>query len=209
MSGNSYDDEPNDDDYDYPEDVPDEFDTSAEPELNFGYGAADTARPNFERQELEFFRYVSASQYKPGIESYITNLPITQRYKEALITAVNALFTSEVAYANNSTFRTSPFGSNRDPIKTKMLSNKIALYQTIASASKDDTYVVNHKLLTDLIYGVYADYASRSIGPKRERLILTNMMNTSVMMNEQAQIEETNFTPKKKSFWSFGGFKSK
>lgn len=209
MSGNSYDDEPCDYDYDYPEDMPDEFDTAEEPELNFGYGAADTARPNFEKQELEFFRYISGSQYKPGIESYIINLPITQKYKEALLTAVNALFTAETAYANNSMYSTSRFKSNVDPIKEKILSAKIALYQTITSASKDDTYIINHKLLTDLIFGVYKNYASRSIGPKRERLILTNMMNTSVMMNEQAQIEETNFTPKKKSFWSFGALKSK
>jgi hypothetical protein len=180
-----------------------EFDSAEAPEPNFGFGASDSARPDFGRPDLEFFRYISASQYLPGIKGYIDNLKITERYKSSLTVAVTSLFSPETAFANNS-IQKSTF-STINPIKVQNIDAKLILKKTIIDASKDDTLVVNPNSLTDAIYSVYLKYSSRSIGSKRERLIVTNMGTTMTSVSEVQSPEESVATPKKKSFWSFGG----
>lgn len=172
---------------------------------NFGFGAVGAGRPDFGKPELDFFQYLSGSQFLPGIMAFINELKITDRYKSSLTLAVSSLFSPETALAN-SYAQKGVFGQ-RDPLKVKNIDAKLILKKTIIDASKDDTAVVNPASLTDAIYSVYVSYASRSVGNKRERLIVTTMGTSTTSVMETQLPEEQTATPKKKSFWSFGGKK--
>lgn len=180
-----------------------EFD-NIEPESvpNFGFGDVGAGRPSYGKNELDFFSYISASQYLPGILSYLNELKITSRYKSSLVLAVSSLFTPETALGNSYAQR-GVFGQ-RDPMQVKNIDAKLILKKTILDASKDDRTVINPDSLTDAIYSVYVSYASRSVGSKRERLIVTNMGTTTTSVMETQTPEDQGTPVKKKSLWSFG-----
>ena len=182
-----------------------DFDTQEEPQEYYGFGACNTSRPPLEKTELDFLNSLSRSDYLPGALEYIKGLPITDRYKRSLTAAVETLLNRDTAFANSFAQKT-PFGQ-RDPLKVKAIDAKLILKKTILDASKDDTLVINPQTFTDEIYTVFLNYASLSVGNKRARLLATTMSTSVTNVNETSAPEESVSTPRKKSFWSFGGKK--
>lgn len=184
--------EENDADFD-----PAEFEAE-EPETNYGYGASFDARPELGKPDLELLEYISRSQYLPGILDRIERLPVTVEYKMALTDEVASLLSPETVFANSTAIK-GPFGIKQDVVRTKVIDAKLRLRLTRTSATKSDLRKVSASRIESAILGVFVNYLSRSVGDKRERLIM-EISSRVTNVNEQRTIVEEQ-APRKKSFW--------
>lgn len=170
-----------------------------------GFGASSTDRSAFERDDLKYAFLMGGSPYLVDIQAAIMKLPINTEYEQALIRCVNALFARERVLANNTVRKVGHFG-HTDPLHFVRIFAQQSLVMTRTHATQTDLRAVNAAELEKQILAVFEDYISRSIGPKRERLINNEMSSRQTAVTEMARYTNEGMTPKKKTgFFGFGG----
>jgi hypothetical protein len=170
-----------------------------------GFGASGADRGAFERDDLNYSLLMGSSPYLTDIQAAIMKLPINTEYEQALIRCVNALFARERVLANNTIRKTGRFGQT-DPLHFVRIFAQQALVMTRTHATQADLQAVNAAELEKQILAVFEDYISRSIGPKRERLINNEMSTRQTAVTEMARYTNEGMNnQKKKGFFGFGG----
>jgi len=172
-----------------------------------GFGASMVERPSFDRDDLKYAVHMGSSPYLIDIQSAIMKMPITTNYQRSLLGCVNSLFSVERLMANNTLRKTGRFG-HTDPLYYVRVFAHQSLVMTRTHATQADLQAVNAVEFEKRVLAVFEDYISRSVGPKRERLINNEITSRSVQASEIARYtDEGNVQQKqkKKSFFGFGG----
>lgn len=171
-----------------------------------GFGASIVERPTFERDDLKYATYMGTSPYLIDIQAAIMKMQISTNYQTSLLACVNALFTPERLLANNTLRKTGRFG-HTDPLYYVRIFAQQSLIMTRTDATQADLQSINAIAFERRVMAVFEDYLSRSVGPKRERLINNEISSRSVQASEIAKYTDEGNTQqkKKRSFFGFGG----
>jgi hypothetical protein len=178
-------------------------DVEEDPEEHYGMGGA-IERPDYGSEQLSFFTYISSSQLLPGILELIEGQAITQKFKLSLIGAISELLSVEELLANNNPLKVEY--SKTNPMRVNLIEADIILWSTISDATKSDLQAFNALAFFKVVKKAYKSLQTRTIGPKRERMILTEMKTTLTSVNETNRKDLEQITPKKKGSWLKGIF---
>lgn len=151
-------------------------DEEDENELPFdrGAGALDDflgkTRIPFQRDDLKNAESLRTSEFKPVVLAVIANTTFTMRYKQALARWAHAFLSKDMLLSDSSLRKMGRF-SQKNIYEVKQITAQLELAKTRLARSKTDRLnVACDGLEADFMY-VHECLLSRTIGPKRERLI--------------------------------------
>lgn len=153
-----------------------EYEEEEEEEVPFerGCGALDDflgkTRVPFNRDDLKNAESLRTSEYKPVVLAVIANTTFTMRYKQALARWAHAFLSKDMILSDSSIRKMGRF-SQKNIYEVKQMTAQLELVKTRLARSKTDRLnVASDGLESDFLY-VHECLLSRTIGPKRERLI--------------------------------------
>lgn len=185
----------NEEDYDYENDE-DSF---------AGLGASISERPAFSEDSLKYAKSMSNSPYRSDVLNYVKKLPITERYKQTLYHCIFTFFTEDRVFAYNDPRKIGHFSTD-DPLSRKLIFAQRNIEFTRCEATKPDMEAVNVGAMEKYILSVFEDYISRTVGPKKERYINSELSTRSVAQSEIVKNNPIVVHQKKKGgFLGFGG----
>lgn len=171
-----------------------------------GFGASIVQRPSFDRDDLKYAVHMGTSPYLIDIQNAIMKMRVTTDYQVSLLSCVNALFAQERLMANNTLRKTGRFG-HTDPLYYVRIFAQQSLVMTRTHATQADLQAINAVEFEKRVLAVFEDYVSRSVGPKRERLINNEISSRSVQASEITKYTDEGNAPqkKKRGLFGFGG----
>lgn len=167
-----------------------------------GLGTSISERPAFSEDSLKYAKSMSNSPYKSDVLKYVKNLPITGLYKRELYHCIHSFFTEERVLAYNDPRKIGNF-SHDDPLSRKILFAQRNIELARCVATKTDLERVGS--MEKYILSVFEDYYSRTIGPKKERLINSELSTRSIAQTEVVKNMVPIQQKKRKGFLGFGG----
>lgn len=178
-------------------DYPDELE-----EEHYGLGAS-MERPQYGSKELDFFTYISSSQLLPGIIELIESRPLTKNFKMRLVKATVQLLSVEELLANNNPQKAGLAVTN--VLKINSNEADIILWSTVLGATAHDLQAFDAFSYFKIIKKTYKAMQTRTIGPKRERVILTELKSTFTNINESVrkELDPMQHQPRKKGMFNF------
>ena len=169
-----------------------------------GLGASVSERPAFSDDSLKYAKSMSVSSYKIDVLNYIKKLPITGLYKRELYHCIHSLFTEERVLAYNDPRKIGRFSTD-DQLSRKIIFAQRNMELARCVATKTDLERVGS--MEKYVLSVFEDYYSRTIGPKKERWINSELSTRSISQSEIVKNNQVSMEPRKKKggFLGFGG----
>jgi len=174
-----------------------------------GIGALDDftskTRLPFQRDDLKNAESLRTSQYLQVALAVIDQTTFTMRYKQALARWAHAFLSKDMILSDSSLREVGRF-SKKNMYTIKQLTAQLELVKTRLARSKTDRLnVASEGLEFDLLY-VHECLLSRTIGPKRERLINLEQRVVNENIESSRNYDTVNSEPSKKKGWlGFGG----
>lgn len=190
-------------DYQETEEENEDYEGYEEEDDYAGLGASISERPAFSEDSLKYAKSMSNSPYKSDVLNYIKKLPITGLYKRELYHCIHSLFTEERVLAYNDPRKTGRFSTD-DQLSRKLLFAQRNIELARCVATKTDLERVGS--MEKYVLSVFEDYYSRTVGPKKERWINSELSTRSIAQSEIVKNTPTIVKEKKKGgFLGFGG----
>lgn len=173
-----------------------------------GFGAGEVSRPGFEEAQFQYAAHMGQSHYLKDLLQSIMKMRVTTEYQLALIRCANTIFNDDILMANNTLRKTGRFG-HQDPLYYVRIQAQLCVVLTRIHATQADMQVAASSEIEKQMMMVFEAYNSRTIGPKRERLINGELTSRSVQATEYARYTDEGNRQKKNGGWlgklGFGG----
>lgn len=156
-------------------------------------------RVPFHRDDLKNAESLRTSSYVPLAVAVIKQTTLTMRYKQALSRWAHAFLSKDMILSDSSLRKMGRF-SQKNVYEMKYVTAQLELVKTRLAMSKTDKLnVASDGLESDLMF-VFECLLSRTIGPKRERLINLEQRMVQENIDRSANYETIDSTeePKKK-----------